>query len=112
MPNLKKHLAVAAGVGGGANLLWQLCKLFNSPNPPKDLWETLRRIDYFEMAAFAAIGGACGALPDIIASSTFVVGISHSMGFPVCLRQSRASRSDTQRSGSRELCVWLPRTNC
>jgi len=66
MPNLKKHVAVAAGVGGGANLLWQLCKIFDSPNPPKDFWETLRRIDYFEMAAFAAIGGACGALPDII----------------------------------------------
>jgi len=66
MPNLKKHVAVAAGVGGGANLLWQLCKLFDSPNPPKDFWETLCRIDYFEMAAFAAIGGACGALPDII----------------------------------------------
>jgi membrane-bound metal-dependent hydrolase YbcI (DUF457 family) len=63
---MKKHMVVAAGVGGGINLVCQLYKLFNSPNRPQDFWETLRRLDFLEAAAFAAIGGACGALPDFI----------------------------------------------
>ncbi len=49
---------------------------------------------------------------DNAASSTFVVGINHSMGFPACLRRSRASPFGTQSNGSRELFVWWPRTNC
>ena len=46
------------------------------------------------------------------ASSTFVVGISHSKESPACQRQSRAWPSDTLWNGSRGPCVWLPKTNC
>src|ERR1051326_6500356 len=46
------------------------------------------------------------------ASSTFVMGISRSKGFPTCQRQSRAWRSGTQLTGSRGLCVLLPKANC
>lgn len=66
MPNLKKHATVGAAVGGGMNLLWQLLKLYDSDDRPKGFLETLSRIDFLEVAAFAGIGAACAALPDII----------------------------------------------
>jgi membrane-bound metal-dependent hydrolase YbcI (DUF457 family) len=70
MPNLKKHVTVGAAVGGGVNLTWQLYKLQGSPNPPKDLWETLRRIDFVEIALCALIGAGFAALPDMIEPAT------------------------------------------
>lgn len=66
MPNLKKHITVGAAVGGGANLAWQLHNIFESPNPPKGFWETIERIDFVELALFAAVGAGIAALPDII----------------------------------------------
>jgi membrane-bound metal-dependent hydrolase YbcI (DUF457 family) len=66
MPNLSKHLAAGAVVGGGANLVWQLCKILDDPNRPKDFWELLDRIDFGKVALFAAGGAAIGALPDIL----------------------------------------------
>lgn len=66
MPNLKKHITVGAAVGGGANLAWQLYNIFDSQNPPKGFWETIERIDFVELALFAAGGAGIAALPDII----------------------------------------------
>lgn len=66
MPNLKKHVTVGAAVGGGANLAWQLCNIFESPNPPKGFWQTVERIDFLELALFALGGAAVAALPDVI----------------------------------------------
>lgn|SRR5665213_628999 len=70
MPNFKKHITVGAAVGGGANLLWQLCKILDAPNAPKDFWEILSRIDFLEIAAFGVVGAGCAALPDMIEPAT------------------------------------------
>ena len=70
MPNLKQHVAVGAAVGGGLNLAWQLHKLYDSSEPPNGLWEAVNRIDFFEVAAFAAVGVLCAALPDILEPAT------------------------------------------
>jgi membrane-bound metal-dependent hydrolase YbcI (DUF457 family) len=70
MPNFKKHITVGAAVGGGANLAWQLCKILDDPNRPKDFWELLGRIDFLQIAFFALGGAACAALPDIIEPAT------------------------------------------
>lgn len=61
---------VGAAVGGGANLAWQLCKILDEPNRPKDFWELLDRIDFLQIAAFALGGAVCGALPDMIEPAT------------------------------------------
>jgi membrane-bound metal-dependent hydrolase YbcI (DUF457 family) len=70
MPNHKKHITVGATVGGAANLAWQLCKILDAPNRPKDFWELLSRIDFLQIAVFALGGAACAALPDIIEPAT------------------------------------------
>ena len=70
MPNLKRHLTVGAVVGGGANLAWQLAKMYSSPIPPKGLWETIECIDFVQLAAFAAGGAAIAALPDLLEPAT------------------------------------------
>lgn len=61
---------VGATVGGGVNLAWQLCNILGDPNQPKNLWELLGRIDFFQIATFALGGAACAALPDIIEPAT------------------------------------------
>lgn len=66
MPNFKKHAAVGAAVGGGANLLWQICKILDDPNPPKDFWEFLERINFLQVGAFALGGAAIASLPDVL----------------------------------------------
>jgi membrane-bound metal-dependent hydrolase YbcI (DUF457 family) len=70
MPNFKKHITVGAAVGGGANLAWQLCKILDDPNQPKDFWEFLGRINFLEVAVFAAGGAAIAALPDMLEPAT------------------------------------------
>jgi membrane-bound metal-dependent hydrolase YbcI (DUF457 family) len=70
MPNLKKHVTVGAVVGGGLNLVWQLYKIHDLPNPPEGFWDTISRINFVEVAAFAAVGAAFGALPDLIEPAT------------------------------------------
>ena len=70
MPNLKQHLTAGALVGGGANLAWQIVKLADSPEPPNGFWETVNRIDFLELAAFALGGAAVAALPDILEPAT------------------------------------------
>jgi membrane-bound metal-dependent hydrolase YbcI (DUF457 family) len=70
MANSKKHLVVAATACGGANLLCQLYNILNSPNPPSGFWDTINRIDFLEIAAFAGIGGAIGLFPDLIEPAT------------------------------------------
>ena len=70
MPNFKRHVTTGAVVGGVGNLVWQLLKIYNSSNPPKDLLEALGRIDLVEAAAFAGLGAACAALPDILEPAT------------------------------------------
>ena len=66
MSNFKKHVTVGAAVAGGANLAWQLCKILDDPNRPKDFWDFLGRIDFFQIAAFGFVGAACAALPDML----------------------------------------------
>jgi membrane-bound metal-dependent hydrolase YbcI (DUF457 family) len=70
MANFKKHATVGAAVGGGLNLLWQLNKISRSPDAPSGFWDTLRRIDFLEVAAFALLGTACASLPDILEPAT------------------------------------------
>jgi membrane-bound metal-dependent hydrolase YbcI (DUF457 family) len=66
MPKLKTHLAAGAAVAGGANLAHQLCRLYDSPNPPATVREALGRINWGKVALFAAGGAAVASLPDIL----------------------------------------------
>jgi len=70
MPNLKQHVSIGAIVGGGLNLAWQLHKLYDSPESPHGFWEVVNRLDFLELAAFAAIGVLCAALPDMLEPAT------------------------------------------
>jgi hypothetical protein len=63
-------VTVGAAVGASLNLVWQLCRMFDSPDRPRGFLETLGRIDLLELAACGAIGAACGALPDILEPAT------------------------------------------
>src|SRR4051812_32083731 len=55
MPNFTKHFTTGAAVGGAANLIWQIASIYDSPNPPKNFWELLDRINFGRVAAYAAI---------------------------------------------------------
>ena len=83
MPNLRKHATVGAAVGGGANLVWQVLKILDDPNRPKDFWDFLSRINFLELAAFAAGGAVIASLPDILepASSPNHRAMFHSFAF-------------------------------
>jgi membrane-bound metal-dependent hydrolase YbcI (DUF457 family) len=70
MANFKKHVAVGAGVGAGSNLLWQISKIVGSQNPPSNPAELLQRVDFLQVACFAAMGATCAALPDILEPAT------------------------------------------
>ena len=84
---------------------WQIEVFF------KQIKQTLQLADFLGTSANAVQWQVWTALL-VYGSSTFVMGINHSMGFLACPRQSRASRSDTRRSDSPELCAWLQKTNC
>ena len=70
MPNFKKHVIVGAAVGGGVNLAWQICKILDDPNRPKELLDFLGRINFLELAVFALGGATFAALPDVIEPAT------------------------------------------
>lgn len=70
MANFKKHVTVGASVGAGVNLLWQISKILESSKSPTGLWDLLGRVDYLEIATFAAVGATCAALPDILEPAT------------------------------------------
>jgi membrane-bound metal-dependent hydrolase YbcI (DUF457 family) len=59
-------MTAGAVVCGGANLAWQLYKISNSPQPPQGFWETVSRINFFELGIFAAGGAVIAAWPDIL----------------------------------------------
>jgi len=83
MPNFKEHATTGAVVGAGLNLAWQLRKLRNSTEPPTGFWDTINRINFLELAAFAVVGAAIASLPDIIepARSPNHRAILHSVSF-------------------------------
>ncbi len=66
MANFKKHFATGAVVGGTANVIWQLLKIYGSPDAPKDFWDALSRIDLGTVAMYAAGGAVIASLPDIL----------------------------------------------
>ena len=70
LPDLLFPVVLGAAVGGGINLAWQLSNIFDSPNPPKGFWETLERLDFFELALFTAGGATIATLPDILEPAT------------------------------------------
>lgn len=63
-------MAVGASVTGAANLGWQIYKLYQSPEPPKNLWEVICRIDWVELGVFAAEGAVVATLPDVLEPAT------------------------------------------
>lgn len=82
MANRKTHIQAGAVVGAACNLAWQLAKLYTSGDKPHNLFSALRRVDYWEVAGFAAVGGfvfAC--LPDVLepATSPFHRGFFYSV---------------------------------
>ncbi len=66
MADLKKHVVVGAAVGGGANLIYQLVRLYASPRPPGSFWDALAQVRWSRVAVFAAAGAAIAALPDLL----------------------------------------------
>ena len=81
--NSKQHMTAGAVLCGGANLVWQLYKLYDSPQPPSDLLEALSRVDFLEVGVFTAGGALFGVLPDILepANSPNHRAFFHSIGF-------------------------------
>src|SRR5882724_8032645 len=66
MANFKKHVVVGAAVAGGANLIYQLVRLYTSAQPPHTLGDALTQVKWGRVAAFAAAGGAIAVLPDLL----------------------------------------------
>src|SRR6266550_488543 len=66
MPNFKKHVIVGTAVAGGANLIYQLARLYTSPQRPTTFWDALAQVKWGRVAVFAAAGGAIAALPDLL----------------------------------------------
>ena len=66
MPNFKKHVIVGAAVAGSANLIYQLARLYTSPQRPATLWDALEQVKWGRVAVFAAAGGAIASLPDLL----------------------------------------------
>jgi hypothetical protein len=66
MPNFAKHFTTGAAVGGGINLLWQIAKICDSPDRPKNFWEFVGRINFGRVAGYAALGGSIASIPDIL----------------------------------------------
>jgi len=83
MPNKNKHIQTGAIVGGVCNFAWQLTKVYASEDKPKSFLEAISRVNYWEVAGFAAIGGVVfGCLPDILepALTPCHRGLFHSVG--------------------------------
>lgn len=66
MANFKKHVVVDAAVAGGANLIYQVVRLYASTRPPANFWDALTKVRWGRVAVFAAAGGAIAALPDLL----------------------------------------------
>lgn len=66
MANLKKHLAVGAAVAGGANLIYQLVRLYASSQRPKSFWDAVAEVKWSRVVVFAAAGATIAALPDLL----------------------------------------------
>lgn len=81
MPDFKKHATTGAVVGAGANLVWQLGKMYASTQPPAGFLEMVSRINLVEVGLFAVVGAAVASLPDILepATSPNHRGIMHSL---------------------------------
>jgi membrane-bound metal-dependent hydrolase YbcI (DUF457 family) len=82
MANKTEHIRAGAIVGGACNLAWQLSKLCASKEP-RSFFDALCRVNYWEVAGFAVIGGVVfGCLPDLLepANSPCHRGLFHSVG--------------------------------
>jgi membrane-bound metal-dependent hydrolase YbcI (DUF457 family) len=66
MADFKKHVTVGAAVAGGANLVYQIVRLYASAQPPADFWEALTRVKWGRVAVFDAAGATIAALPDLL----------------------------------------------
>jgi len=66
MPNFKRHATVGAAVAGGANLIYQIVRLYASPQPPPNLWDALTKVKWGSVAVFAAAGAAIASVPDLL----------------------------------------------
>ncbi len=83
MANRKEHIKVGAIVGGICNFAWQLTKIYADTHRPQNFLDALSRVNYWEVAGFAAVGGfVFGCLPDILepATTPFHRGFFHSAG--------------------------------
>ena len=63
-------MPVGAAFLGGADLVWQLWKIYNSPQPPAGFLDAFCRINFIELGLFIAAGAALGAFPDILEPAT------------------------------------------
>ncbi len=70
MANFKQHATTGAVVGAGANLVWQLGKMYASTQPPNGFLEMVSRINFAELGLFAVIGAAAASLPDLLEPAT------------------------------------------
>lgn len=66
MGDFKRHVLVGAAVAGGANLTYQLLRLYVSSQSPASLWDALAQVRWGRVAVYAAIGGAIASLPDLL----------------------------------------------
>jgi membrane-bound metal-dependent hydrolase YbcI (DUF457 family) len=83
MANKQTHIKVGAMVAGACNLAWQLTKIYASDDKPENFLAALGRINLWEVAGFAAVGGVVAAcLPDMLepATSPRHRGFFHSVG--------------------------------
>lgn len=70
MADSKTHFYGGAAVVGAVDLVWQLERIRNSPNPPIGFWDTLNRINFLELLALAGLGGTVGLLADCAEPAT------------------------------------------
>jgi membrane-bound metal-dependent hydrolase YbcI (DUF457 family) len=71
MPNKSTHIKFGAVVGGACNLAWQLTKIYGAQDRPDNFLAALGRVNLWEVAGFAAVGGVVFAcLPDALEPAT------------------------------------------
>jgi membrane-bound metal-dependent hydrolase YbcI (DUF457 family) len=83
MANKNEHIRVGAIVGGACNFVWQISQLYASNDESQDFFSVLCKVNYWEVAGFAAIGGAVfGCLPDLLEppNTPWHRGFFHSVG--------------------------------
>lgn len=66
MADLKKHAVVGAVVAGGANFIYQVVRLYASPEWPESFWDALAEVEWTRVGVFAAAGATIATLPDIL----------------------------------------------